>query len=244
MGRDYEEYAEETFSWDGASSAHHNRTDYSAFRAAQQRDRERSKIRYEQRMKTAIRENLEAWRESVGHRWKDADLRDINTAQSDRILRTLDTRKQMCSFFFYGKTGIGKTYHAYALAKEFIRRGFISPAQVMFLRESTMLTYLKTGFEGDKNLNRVMSDRYKFYFFDDVGRGGNATQDQRNALWDTVMDNMYSRDVNFVMTSNFTISGLRDNFSEATIDRLMLETHRRRIEFEGDNYRLKLAKDS
>lgn len=240
---DNEDYSESTLEWrDKKHPTRHNKTDYEAFRRRQQKDREVSEKRRRQRMHEVIGRNLEKWRQSVSARWKDADLKEIEREQSRAILKQID-EKGFVSFFFYGDTGIGKTYHAYAVIKEYIRRGKISPAQVVVLNEGQLLDYVSTGFEGRNKLSEVLSDKYKFYFIDDIGRGGSAPEDKRNAMWDRVMDHLYANDVNFVMTSNFTLKGLADNFSDAAFDRLMLKTMERRIEFTGGNYRHKLAKE-
>lgn len=242
MAKDYEEYASEALNWrDNKGIAKHNKTDFDAFKEAQKKDRERSEIRYRRRMRTAVAENIEEWHNSLSSRWKGADLKTVDTDQGKRIMDSIDKHK-LCSFYFYGDTGIGKTYHAYATIKEYIRRGYFAPSQVVVLNEGQMLDWVNTGFEGRNKLNSALSERHKFFFFDDIGRGSTGTQDKRNALWDRVLDHMYSSDVGFVMTSNFQIKDLSDNFSVAAFDRLMLETHQRRIEFSGDNYRLELAK--
>lgn len=240
---DNEEYSENTLDWrDRKHPTKHNESDFEAFRRRQAKDKERSEIRRRRRLQTTIAENLERWRDSVSDRWKDADLKNIDREQSKAILEQID-KNGFVSFFFYGSTGIGKTYHAYAVIKEYIRRGKISPGQVCILNEGQLLDYVSTGFDGRNKLTEVLSDKNKFYFIDDIGRGGSAPEDKRNAMWDRVMDHLYANDVNFVMTSNFTMKGLSDNFSDAAFDRLMLKTFGRRIEFTGDNYRHKLARE-
>lgn len=238
-----EEYSENTLTWrDRKNPTKHNESDFEAFERRQKRDRERSEIRRRRRIEAAVEENLEIWENSVSDRWRGADLHRIDREQSNRILDQIE-KNGFVSFFFYGSTGIGKTYHAYAVIKEYIRRGWLSPDQVIVLNEGQLLDYVSTGFEGRNKLAEVLSDKYKFYFIDDIGRGGSAPEDKRNALWDRMMDHMYAKDVNFVLTSNFTLKGLSDNFSDASLDRLMLQTLERRIEFTGDNYRHKLAKE-
>lgn len=243
MAKDYEEYASEALNWrDNKGTANHNKTDFSAFKEAQRKDRERSEIRYKRRMKEVIAENLKNWEDSITNRWKEADLKTVDTKQGEKIIDSID-KHGLCSFYFYGNTGIGKSYHAYAIIREYIRRGYFAPSQAVILNEGQMLDWVNTGFEGRNKLNSVLNDRHKFFFFDDIGRGSIGTQDKRNALWDRVMDYVYSKDVAFVMTSNFEIKELTDNFSDASFDRLMLETHQRRIRFSGDNYRHEIARN-
>lgn len=238
----FDDYVNNALDWrEGKPPVNHNETDYHAFKVRQQRDRERSAIRHKRQRRTTIENNLIKWENSVSDRWKHADLETADGEHRKKVLEEIE-RSGFSSFYFFGETGIGKTFHAYALIKEYIRRGHISPSQVVKASEGQILDYVNTGYEGRNKLSKLLGENYRFYFFDDVGRGGIGTQDKRNAMWDRVIDHIYSSDAEFVMTSNFKLQALEDNFSEATFDRMFLTTNRRRIEFAGDNYRHKLAK--
>lgn len=239
----FDNYVNDTLEWrEGKPPVNHNKTDYEAFEIRQKRDRERSAIRHKRQRRIAIEENLAKWENSISDRWKHADLDTADGEHRKRVLKEID-ENGFNSFYFFGETGIGKTFHAYALIKEYIRRGYISPSQVVKASEGQMLDYVNTGYEGRNKLSKMLGENYRFYFFDDIGRGGFGTQDKRNAMWDRVIDHIYSSDAEFVMTSNFKLQALEDNFSEATFDRMFLTTNRRRIEFAGSNYRHKLAQE-
>lgn len=250
--RDFEDIAGASLKWtDENARFKKNETDYEQFKRLQERDRQRFNRRYQQRRAQIRKQNLVSWMNFLPERWKGADLKTLDTPEAKHILAELDKHKKPVSFFLHGETGVGKTYHAYAILKEYIKREWITPGQIMrdqekgnLLSEGRLISYAKTGFEGTNRFEKMLDKGYKVIFLDDLGRGaGSIASDKRKEVWDRLTDYAYSEGAMFILTSNFPFNNeaVTDSFTAPSLDRMMLLTNGRRMHFKGDNYRIKLA---
>src|SRR5699024_8770452 len=113
------------------------------------------------------------------------------------------------------------------------------------LSERKLMSYAKTGYKGTNHFEKIMDEGYKLIFLDDLGRGSDLIQDKRQNMWDVLTDYIYSEDDILIMTSNYDMESkvVSENFTAPAMDRLQLLTVGRKIKFDGENFRPKLAKE-
>lgn len=157
---------------DEVSAAKHNPTDVKSF----ERFRASLSALYDgtesESSREVARKNLHLWVDKLPRRWKKANLKtidkDVHISPSLEDLGEMVSRG-VSSYWITGSSGAGKTYLAYAIIRRMIGMGRVSPSKVLIMPESDLLRYSRAGFDGQKEIDKILARRYDIILFDDAG---------------------------------------------------------------------------
>lgn len=175
-----------------------------------------------------IKHNLALWQNSISTLWKDASLDDEKMAENHKEFVRLHADRwnddpavrRHTSIMLTGFAGRGKTWTSYAYMHEIIRRGAVTPQQIVILAESRLATIAKSGFERAAKMSELLDPKNKVFFVDEVGRGAFTNDVDRGSIWFELMDHIYSNQLCLIITSNLTKDDIPNWFGGATTDRL------------------------
>lgn len=198
--------------------------------------RNRARIEADARMVAAQRDaiverGLRTWSESIGPLWRDATIDDpsmppdVRAAIVDRVNRWASGNgRHHTTLIFYGPVGRGKTWCAYALAHEMIRRNLLTPAQVRVFSEQELAEIADSGYLKAQKMDELRNSSIKLFIFDDVGRGNFRTPAERGSMWFEVINHVYSNNLAMVITANLKADAFEGWFGAASTDRLRVMT--------------------
>lgn len=195
------------------------------------------------------------WEARIEDRWRDAGLDKItdpeySTPIKDRLERHA-TRSGLnrTSLVMSGQMGRGKTYLAYAYARELIRQGLMLPSQIFFDTERTLGLISNSGYKKADRMEALLNPHYRFFLIDDVGRGVFSSDSMRGEIWYELVNHIYTRRLTLVLTTNLLSKRDEGNkqtlawwLGDAAIDRLRHMTGADgNIILKGDNMRNQLG---
>lgn len=185
------------------------------------RERVESEEREEKRLKLLREQRRIADREVRADRW----VTKIPGAFSGASLDVLPTElKALCSDWlenpsnaiFTGPTGLGKSWTAYALAREL----FIERKDIFIVDVKTWLDRIKPNQEGaEEQLKRAME--CKFLFFEDWGDQRSTSTGWVEDRLSLVVDHRWQWELPMIITTNIPQEGLYDLFGDRSASRLL-----------------------
>lgn len=155
--------------------------------------------------KRRIAEALEDWKRIAGPRFAESTIENprvhsLVMAKVDRIQNHGPLHRN--SLVLSGKLGVGKTWTAYAYARELVSRGILLPSSLVHGTESSLLTPLAVaGFERPAKVFKFLNSNNKFYIIDEVGRS-NIRPEIRHEIWYEIVNHAYENHVPLVITTN------------------------------------------
>jgi DNA replication protein DnaC len=170
-----------------------------------------------------IDKSLAEWKTRVGKTFADAtvDLPEVQHRVS-RIGDSLGGHKT--SLIFHGRTGVGKSWMAYAYINAALKAGKVSAGQIKFDTETGLLSKIASGgFKRAELLDELLNPRYQIYFVDDVGQGYFSREDSRTEVWYELIDHIYTHQLTLLITTNLPITdqGLGNWIGFRAYDRLV-----------------------
>lgn len=211
------------------SLVRHNPRDYQSFEdtlkhlgeAYERANREQT----QERRKTAILANLQAWDDTQPFSLQGARLDTLRRRDvADRTLAILQDRR-WGSFFIAGDPGTGKTFLAHAIMRRLVGGGFLTRKHVFESSEEELLALPRRGFEGSKILEEVYGSGspYRLYFLENMG--ARAAYDEKDlALWEQLLDHIEREGAALIITTHGSLQGLLAKLSPvaaARLDRLV-----------------------
>lgn len=171
------------------------------------------------------------WKELIDDRWKDAELSKIEDAEVSSKIQDLINRHRnpqghhATSLVISGDLGKGKTYLGYIYAYELINEGILGPDNFYIETEGALAGISRSGFEKKDLMAGLKHPKNKFYFIDDVGRGGFANEYDRTEIWYDLINHIYVKKLTLVVTTNLILNpeakeSLRGWLGAAATDRL------------------------
>lgn len=195
------------------------------------------------------------WVEKIDDRWRDADISKIQDPEvASKIVDLINrhTKPQgyhATSLVISGDLGKGKTYLGYIYAYELIKAGVLGPNNFYIDTEGALAAISRSGFERKNLLAELKHPKNKFYFIDDVGRGGFANEYDRTEVWYDLINHIYTKKLTLVITTNLVLNpeikeSLRGWLGAAATDRLTHITPASgKIVLLGDNMRKKKGEE-
>lgn len=214
----------------------HNDTDYESFKDFSKEMDERFASIEARREKAERIAALDKWDRELPERWRDAKLNLIKKPVVEKILEALK-REPRGSFFLTGPSGAGKTYVGYALVRRLIGRGIATPSQVKMISESVLLNWASRGFRGADMLEQLLNERYKLYIFDGIGTLTDAEAEKVAALWEQILDHIYTRDLIAIFTSSDALDRFAESLSPSGEVKLRTLIRDRELTVESDGSR-------
>lgn len=116
-----------------------------------------------------IEGELEAWGKNVPSRFKNADINDFNSEPSvaRAIGMVVAENAPLGSIILTGGGGRGKTYLAYAIARELIKTGQLRFDQFTYLSEDVFAAIYSSGFNKNERIKGLKKSR--LIIIDSVG---------------------------------------------------------------------------
>lgn len=189
----------------------HNPTDYSAFRDFQKEIDSKYRNIEEKRSRSERAANVRKWDASFPPRWAGANLKDIKNpaaAEAEKLIR----EKRFGSFYVRGEPNVGKTYLSFAIARRYIALGWVTPSQVKIISEENLLTIPKLGFSGHDRFDKLFTDSFHLYIFDNVGN--RESYDKRESpLWEQLLDHIYTNNLAAIFTSTGSATAFSEKLS-------------------------------
>lgn len=182
------------------SVVNHNARNFDAFRNFQEDLDKKFQTIEDRRAKEERLGNVRKWEEHLPKRWSGAKLSDMSKESSRKAKHILDREEALCSFYVKGNPGVGKTYLSFAIVRECISLGLVTPSQVKVISEESLLSILKMGFSGAERFDKFFSSNIALYFFDNVGMRKNYTV-QETSMWEQLIDHIYSKNLSAIFTS-------------------------------------------
>lgn len=190
----------------------HNDTDYESFKDFSEEINGRFASIEARREKSERIAALEKWDRELPDRWRDARFSSIQKPVVKKILAAFQANPRG-SFFLTGESGAGKTFVAYALVRRLIGKGVATPSQIKMISEGVLLNWAGRGFQGANSLDQLLEDRYKVYVFDGIGTLSDAEANKVAALWEQILDHIYSKDLIAIFTSSDSLDRFSETFS-------------------------------
>lgn len=188
----------------------HNDIDFNSF-AEFQRRMNGTYAKYEaEKRKVEIASMVREWESRLPSRWASAELSRIKNKAAREVEKMLQ-EKGPGSFFIRGENQAGKTYLAYAIARQYIMEGLITPSQVKTINEVNLMKLPKLGFSGHQRLDDMLRSKVQLYIFDDVGR--TSYDDMGLAIWEQLLDHIYSNSLMVLFTSTNSSATFFDKLS-------------------------------
>lgn len=167
-------------------------------RRAQRRDQSLVEADRERRAQAAIN----GWKAKVGATFAEATTDRPDVLQRvDRLVT--GTGRHQTSMVFYGPLGTGKSWQAYAFISEAMKRGVLTPGQVIAETESILMGDIAAGgFERARKIKDLQEPRNQLFFIDDVGQGYFSKEEARTEAWFGLINHVYNRQLTLLMTTN------------------------------------------
>lgn len=197
----------------------HNEIDYDGFREFTKNMDERYSEIEAARAKADRIASLEKWDRDLPPRWKDAKFSKITKPVVKKILEALE-KNQRGSFFLRGESGAGKTFVAYALVRRLLGRGTVKYGHIKMISETALLGLSSRGFKGADMLDELLDKKYHLYLFDGIGSLTPEESLKVSAIWEQLIEHIYSRDLIAVFTSGDSLDTFAESLSASAETKL------------------------
>lgn len=167
----------------------------------------------EQTSSDRISKAMEQWAQIVGPRFEKATIeneriKSLVMEKVDRIENHGPLHRN--SLVLSGILGNGKTWTAYAYARELVSKGLLMPTSLVEGTESSLLTPLAlAGFERPDKIYAFLNANKKFYIIDEVGRATFRTPEIRHEIWYELINHVYEKHIPIVLTTNKSTVGVK-----------------------------------
>lgn len=165
--------------------------------------------------KERVDKSMSEWSNKVGPLFGNATIeipriRKMVMEKVDRIENNGPLHRN--SLVLSGTLGVGKTWTAYAYAKELIARGLLIPSSIVHGTETGLLTPLAiAGYERSEKTREFLNHNNKFYIIDEVGRATWRSPEIRHEMWYELINHAYTNQIPIVMTTNKSTAPIRQS---------------------------------
>lgn len=145
---------------------------------------------------------IEGWKAKVGATFADAHTERPDVLNNVQRLTT-GTGLARTSMVFYGQIGSGKSWQCYAYIAEAMKRGALTPGQIVSGTETgTIGDIAAGGWQRTEKIRQLLEPRNRLYFIDDVGQGYFSREEARTEAWFGLINHVYERQLTLLMTTN------------------------------------------
>lgn len=109
-----------------------------------------------------IKDNLQVWLDSLEFPWNQADLSFFAGKTLQDVNSLLQTNK-ITSFSITSPPGYGKTFLLYAIIKEYLKRGLLTPSEIEFTTIRDAYVNINGMFQSREWKDRFFNPRAKLY---------------------------------------------------------------------------------
>lgn len=180
----------------------HNKSDYENFRKVQEFINENQREFAQANRKVMAKERIAYWDRVTPPRWVGSSLTktDFLSPYRESIMEHLRNFQREPSIYLYGPPGCGKTSGAYAIFRQMVGAGLVSPSQVVRVTEPQLAEMASSGFQGRDKLNALLDSHFEGLIIDDIGAIG-AYDSKMQAVVDTVISHVYDSSIPTVLCS-------------------------------------------
>ena len=183
----------------------HNRPDYGKFGDAIRRyDSLYEGVEKKQQFRLR-KKGLRIWDDVVSERFpNDSDrpvtLSSIRSDASVSVKKLVDSRK-VPYLWIAGGNEKEKMLLAYAAVRRMVGKGVVSPSNVKTLSEEQIISFGRSGFDGNRRLEEVLSSRMSALIVEGLGSKNGLHGTMEKPSVERVIEHIYSNPVPVVVTS-------------------------------------------
>lgn len=183
----------------------HNRPDYSKFGDAIRRyDSLYEGVEKKQQFRLR-KKGLRIWDDVVSERFpNDSDrpvtLSSIRSDASVSVKKLVDSRK-VPYLWIAGGNEKEKMLLAYAAVRRMVGKGVVSPSSVKTLSEEQIISLGKSGFDGNRRLEEILSSKMSALIVEGLGSKNGLHGTMEKPSVERVIEHIYSNPVPVVVTS-------------------------------------------
>lgn len=183
----------------------HNRPDYGKFGDAIRRyDSLYESVEKKQQFRLR-KKGLRFWDDVVSERFpndsdKPVTLSSIRSDASASVKKLVDNRK-VPYLWIAGGNEKEKMLLAYAAVRRMVGKGVVSPSGVKTLSEEQIISLGRSGFDGNKRLEEILSSRMSALILEGLGSKNGLHGTMEKPSVERVIEHIYSNPVPVVVTS-------------------------------------------
>ena len=183
----------------------HNRPDYGKFGDAIRRyDSLYEGVEKKQQFRLR-KKGLRIWDDVVSERFpNDSDrpvtLSSIRSDASVSVKKLVDSRK-VPYLWIAGGNEKEKMLLAYAAVRRMVGKGVVSPSNVKTLSEEQIISFGRSGFDGNRRLEEILSSRMSALIVEGLGSKNGLHGTMEKPSVERVIEHIYSNPVPVVVTS-------------------------------------------
>jgi DNA replication protein DnaC len=203
---------------------------------------------------TCIDKYKNPWKEPFPPRYKNAKLSEVRNISDIAIINNfidvvlLKKHNGHTGLFIHGNLGLGKTWVVYAILNEIIDRADLKqtkscPAGIIDCKELIFDFHYRYVGKGDKSITQYIEDIIHFtrtgvIALDDMGHGNTTKEDFSLNVFNLLLDAIYVNMGFVIVTSNHSLSELKQYLGTYAVDRILDMCGENVIEIKGKNQRL------
>lgn len=204
----------------GLGKARHNPADVESFEKFRTSLLSKYDRLSKEREREAALRNVRSWVEGLPPRWKDANLNtiEVESVTVEKVCESIS--RGVRSFYIVGNAGAGKTFLAYAILRRLIGIGEVSPSRILVISEPDILRYVRAGFDGQKEIEKILSRQYDVILFDDAGSKKTYNDSYDTPILGLFFSRIYNNNTSVIVTSSLPVERYGSMLGEQTEARL------------------------
>lgn len=176
---------------------------------------------------------LKQWDNSLASPWNTARLNTHSDRVAAQTAEKLINEYKRSAYYIQGDAGSGRTFLALAMMRKLIGAGYIVPDNIKHMSENDFLNITKSGFEYNKQVSTLLSNRNKAFIIDDVSNRPTYSTPEIT-LWEQFLDHCSRKGIIVIFTSKSSAVGFREKLSDTAATKLVNMVNRRIIKMSGN----------